>query len=286
MTKKEGKAKRIMYIICGVSVAVILFAFVWSKCFAKDDSESLSWNEYVKSSVSEERAAKRDNNLVAASKETKDIIREANADREEAARIEEETANLDIAKYLVVVSDAYPITQEDIDENFEVIDVVNDRGQEKQLEERTWYYYRKLKKYLEKEEGIIVDLDYGYRSIQGQQDIIDELTAEHGSAYALYYAAAPGSSEHHTGLAVDLCLIVDGVVIDENVAMNAQTEIFGMIHAVLPEFGFVLDFPYESWLRAECHLRRSRLGIAEILKMRIFRHFQAGKHHILCIIYT
>ena len=73
MTKKEGKAKKIMYIICGVSVAVILFAFVWSKGFAKDDSESLSWNEYVKSSVSEERAAKRDNNLVAASKETKDI---------------------------------------------------------------------------------------------------------------------------------------------------------------------------------------------------------------------
>lgn len=259
MKKQEGRAKKIMYIICGVSVAVILFAFVWSKGFAKDDSESLSWNEYVKSSVSEERAAKRDNNLVAASKETKDLIREANADREEAARIEEETANLDIAKYLVVVSDASPITQEYIDENFKVIDVMNDRGQEKQLEERTWYYYRRLRKYLEKEEGIIIDLDSGYRSIQGQQDIIDEFTAEHGLEYALYYAAAPGTSEHHTGLAVDICLIVDGVVIDENVAMNAQTEIFGRIHAVLAEFGFVLDFPYESW-----HIRF--VGTPEVAK--------------------
>ena len=106
-----------------------------------------------------------------------------------------------------------------------------------------------LKKHLE-EEGITIVLDYGYRSLQDQQDIIDKMTEEHGAAYAWYYAAAPGTSEHHTGLAVDVCLIVDGEVIDENVAMNAQTEIFGKIHAAMPDYGFVLDFPYESW-----HLR-------------------------------
>ena len=72
--------------------------------------------------------------------------------------------------------------------------------------------------------------------------------------------AVPGYSEHHTGLAVDICLIKGDEVIIENDDMLAETEIFAKIHAIMPEYGFILRYPpgkeditgysYEPW-----HLR-------------------------------
>jgi LAS superfamily LD-carboxypeptidase LdcB len=71
------------------------------------------------------------------------------------------------------------------------------------------------------------------------------------------YVAVPGYSEHHTGLAVDICLVVDGKIIDDHDEMIAQKEIFAQIHPLLAEYGFILRYPqgrenitgysYEPW---------------------------------------
>lgn len=257
-------SSKIMIVISALSIVVIIFALGWTmhvKVNSKSETgfeavwEAVGgkgWRESLKEGhASLEIQSGRIEILLPTVSDLASSYREtikAEIDfREEGALIEAETENLDLNKYLMYVSESSPVTQEYIDENIELIDVVNDRGQNKKVERRAWYFFRLLKKHLEEEESIIVDLDYGYRSLQDQQDIIDEMTAEHGAAYAWYYAAAPGTSEHHTGLAIDVCLVVDGVVIDENEAMNAETEIFGRIHRVLSDYGFILDYPYENW---------------------------------------
>lgn len=236
--KKKSKFNKIIGIICGVSLGIILGTVLLSLLENGGGTGSVESKGFLSKPVEIEDSIK--------SKE-KAQIDTWEEERREAEIIEAQTATLNLEKYLLYVGSDKPISQEYIDYSIKIIDVVNDRGQDKKVEQRAWYYFKKLKKYLEDEEGIIVDLDYGYRSLQDQQDLIDEMTEEFGADYAEYYAAAPGDSEHHTGLAIDVCLIVDGVVIDENVAMNAETEIFSRIHNVLPEFGFILNFPYENW---------------------------------------
>ena len=107
------------------------------------------------------------------------------------------------------------------------------------------------------EEGVDIELDSTYRTVEYQQKIWDEFEAEKGLEYAQKYVAVPGHSEHHTGLAIDVCLIKDGKVIDDNDDMIAEKEIFAKVHARLAEFGFILRFPegkdditgysYEPW---------------------------------------
>ena len=72
--------------------------------------------------------------------------------------------------------------------------------------------------------------------------------------------AVPGYSEHHTGLAIDIKLVVGDKVIYDNDEMIAQREIFAKIHAKLAKYGFILrylegkdditGYSYEPW-----HLR-------------------------------
>jgi D-alanyl-D-alanine carboxypeptidase len=106
-------------------------------------------------------------------------------------------------------------------------------------------------------EGIQIELDSCYRSVEAQQDIWDRFTEEYGEEYVKTYVAVPGYSEHHTGLAIDICLVKDGVTIDENDDMIAEKEIFEKIHAKLADYGFILRYPegkeeitgygYEPW---------------------------------------
>ncbi|MGI6177467.1 MAG: D-alanyl-D-alanine carboxypeptidase family protein [Eubacterium sp.] len=148
--------------------------------------------------------------------------------------------------YLIVVNSKNPMPKDFID-TVELVKITNDRGTEFELEKETCEHYKALKKYLAEKENIIVDLDSAYRDEAYQQRIWDEFTEKFGPEYAEKYAAVPGTSEHHTGLALDVCLIKDGKVIDDNDEMNAETEIFGRIYPVLPQFGFIHRYSHECW---------------------------------------
>ena len=107
------------------------------------------------------------------------------------------------------------------------------------------------------EEGITVLLDSTYRSVARQEELWAEFEEKYGLEYTQNTVAVPGTSEHHTGLAIDVCIVKDGRVINDNDAMIAEREIFAKIHEKLADYGFILRFPengkaitgydYEPW---------------------------------------
>ena len=141
-------------------------------------------------------------------------------------------------------------------------------GETYQIEKATLAAFLALQKDLLDNDGVVIELDSTYRSVKRQQEIWDEFEAEKGLEYAQSYVAVPGYSEHHTGLAVDVCLEKDGVRIDDNDDMIAEREIFAKVHAKLADYGFILRFPegkeeitgyaYEPW-----HFRYVGVAVAK-----------------------
>lgn len=125
-----------------------------------------------------------------------------------------------------------------------------------QVEKKALAAFRALQADLEKD-GIILLLDSTYRSVARQEELWKEIEAKKGLEYTKKYVAVPGYSEHHTALAIDVCLIKDGVIINDNDQMIAEKEIFSEIHKRLADYGFILRFPegkdaitgyaYEPW---------------------------------------
>ena len=86
---------------------------------------------------------------------------------------------------------------------------------------------------------------------------MDDFTEKYGADYAAKTVAKPGYSEHHTGLALDLYLIIDGKDVVENEDMIQYPEIWSKIHAKLADYGFILryldgsehitGYGYEPW---------------------------------------
>ena len=157
--------------------------------------------------------------------------------------------------YLVFVNKTHKLP-DDYEAKLPLITVKNAFGREFQIEPETYWHFEQLRTAL-KQKGIYVELDSVYRSVARQKEIVAEFTQKYGADYVKQYVAVPGYSEHHTGLAVDICLVVDGKIIDDNDEMIAQREIFAQIHPLLAEYGFILRYPqgkesvtgysYEPW---------------------------------------
>ncbi len=157
--------------------------------------------------------------------------------------------------YLVFVNKTHKLP-DDYEAKLPLITVKNAFGKEFQIEPETYQHFEQLRQALKKK-GIQIELDSVYRSVARQKEIVAEFTQKYGADYVKQYVAVPGYSEHHTGLAVDICLVVDGKAIDDNDEMIAQKEIFAQIHPLLAEYGFILRYPqgkeritgysYEPW---------------------------------------
>ncbi len=157
--------------------------------------------------------------------------------------------------YLVLVNKENPLpeTWEDV---VEIVHMTNSLGDDVEVEKKAYDAYLKLKDALA-EEGVFIDLDSAYRSVAAQQQIMDDFTERYGEDYVKQYVAVPGFSEHHTGLALDLYLNIDGVDVYMNEDMVQYPEIWAKIHSKLPEFGFILHYlegkeditgySYEPW---------------------------------------
>ena len=157
--------------------------------------------------------------------------------------------------YLVFVNKTHKLP-DDYEAKLPLITVKNSFGREFQIEPETYRHFEQLRAAV-KQKGIQIELDSVYRSVARQKEIVAEFTQKYGADYVKQYVAVPGYSEHHTGLAVDICLVVDGKIIDDNDEMIAQKEIFAQIHPLLAEYGFILRYPqgrenitgysYEPW---------------------------------------
>lgn len=169
--------------------------------------------------------------------------------------------------YMVLVNKQNPLP-ETWEENLEIVHITNSLGDDVEVEQKAYESYLDLKTALA-EEDVLVDLDSAYRSVAEQQRIVEDFTAQYGEDYVKQYVAVPGYSEHHTGLALDLYLNIDGKDVFMNEDMVQYPEIWAMIHEKLPEYGFILryldgkeeitGYAYEPW-----HIRY--LGDPEIAK--------------------
>ena len=85
-------------------------------------------------------------------------------------------------------------------------------GEDMKIEKETRTQFRKLREKLFKDK-IYLLLDSAHREIFEQEYIWNKFEEEFGLEYTKRYVAVPGYSEHHTGLAIDVCFIYDGHII-------------------------------------------------------------------------
>jgi D-alanyl-D-alanine carboxypeptidase len=127
------------------------------------------------------------------------------------------------------------------------------------VEKETLDKYYELRDSLLKD-WIDIELDSAYRSLEKQHDLREDMEEKYGVEYAWKYAAVPWYSEHHTWLALDICIKKGEKLIHENHEMIVECEIFEKIHAKMVDYGFIIRYPewreditgfeYEPW-----HLR-------------------------------
>lgn len=84
-------------------------------------------------------------------------------------------------------------------------DSYNVRDKEVLLQEHVMEHLNSMLDDFSAESGLrTINVVAGYRSYEYQQTLYDASAAANGEEHAAKYVAAPGGSEHHTGLAVDL----------------------------------------------------------------------------------
>ena len=177
---------------------------------------------------------------------------------------EEKQNSNDKYDYLVLVN-KYSQLPDDWEKNVELVTTKNAWDEEIKVEKEAFEQFKKLKEEVDKdleEFNTTIELDSTYRSVNGQQELWDTWSKdpEKGIDYVRKFVAVPGYSEHHTGLAIDICLKKDGKLIYDNDEMIAEREIFSKVHAKLSKYGFILrylegrdeitGYAYEPW-----HLR-------------------------------
>ena len=143
----------------------------------------------------------------------------------------------------------------------------------------------------EETELLNVNVVAGYRSYETQKQLHENAEALHGKAYADSYISLPGASEHHTGLAVDLSMIIwyDNTTQDFT---GEGEQAWYAEHAW--EYGLILRYPEgkmaltgiatESW-----HYRYVGLPHAQIITEKglcleeyidLLRNYKVGGEHL------
>lgn len=103
-------------------------------------------------------------------------------------------------------------------------------------------------------DGVNIRLTSGYRSYAVQKGLLEKYTRAYGSTYARRIAAKPGSSEHQTGLAIDVGNHNRACALQ---ACFATTKVGKWMAKNAPRHGFILRYPkgmesvtgyaYEPW---------------------------------------
>lgn len=147
-------------------------------------------------------------------------------------------------------------------------------GQDTLIEEETYKAYLELENFL-KEKNIIIGIDSAYRSKEHQQELYQEFCNKYGKEYADSIVAPVGTSEHHTGLAIDLAIKTETGYLDENNDNEKYHSTYNEIHKYLKDFGFILRYPqgkehitgysYEPW-----HIRYVGKFVSKIISEKSY----------------
>ena len=146
---------------------------------------------------------------------------------------------------------------DDFEDAIEIISVENALGKKLQLEKKTYEAFLRLREDLLQNDGIQAELSSTYRTLTQQEEIFERYRNKFGIDYANKYVAKSGHSEHHTGLAIDVGIFLDGKFYNNIEDMMGIEHLFQIIHKKLPQYGFILRYPdgkksvtdigYEPW---------------------------------------
>ncbi len=143
------------------------------------------------------------------------------------------------------------------EEKLDLVKVDNSKGDTVQIDKIAAKAFEELQEDLKQNEGITIELNSGYRSVEEQKRIWDQFMQEYGEDYVREFVAEPGHSEHHTGIALDAFLIENGIPILTNEEIFAHESTWKVIHSYLAKHGFILrylngqeaitGYTYEPW---------------------------------------
>lgn len=160
---------------------------------------------------------------------------------------------------MVLLVNRNNIFNEKMLENFEMIEYENYAEQVKYIEKETFRHFEMLKAHL-KIEGIEIDIDDAYRSLETQESIFLESMKKYGIEYTEKFVAMPGYCDYHTGQAINFVIKKDGQWIIGNDEFMNEIEIFDKVYKVLKYFGFILRYPkgkedITGYFHEPCHIR-------------------------------
>jgi len=90
--------------------------------------------------------------------------------------------------------------------------------------------------------GIELMISSAYRSVNDQQKLYSDFVAKQGAEMAALYVAKPGTSEHHTGLSIDLSTVSSACEEDSDSCSLSQVAA-GWLKENAPKYGFVQRYP-------------------------------------------
>ncbi len=150
-----------------------------------------------------------------------------------------------------------------------LIEILNINKEKTLIEKKTYEAYLELADFF-KTKDIILGIDSAYRSIEQQLQIYNEFVDQYNKEYANEIVAPGGKSEHHTGLAIDLNILINGNWQKNNKELLKLEAEFSEISKYLHKFGFILrypkgkekitGYPYEPW-----HIRYVGKVIAKVI---------------------
>jgi len=144
--------------------------------------------------------------------------------------------------YLVLVNKENKLP-DNWEEIAELIEVKNSFGKFLKIEKETLEKFNELRTDLLKE-WVDIELDSAYRSFSIQNEFFEKFKEEYWEEYASNYAAPAGYSEHHTWLAIDICLKKEnGEIISENHEMIVELWVFDRVHKKMVDYGFIVRYP-------------------------------------------
>ena len=143
--------------------------------------------------------------------------------------------------YLVLVNKQNKLP-DNWEEIVEFVEVKNSFGKYLKIEKETLEKFNELRADL-LSEWVDIELDSAYRSFSIQNEFFEKFKEEYGIDYATKYAAPAGYSEHHTWLALDICLKKENwEIISENHEMIVELWVFDKVHKKLADYVFILRY--------------------------------------------
>lgn len=224
-----------MYTRLGAAVAAVCLAapLVLGGCAPLESSNSDAQEQSASSSADVESAG--------------DIaVSDEDAGKETEKKSSSKKASSDDRLDLLVLVNKDNALPKGWEDELELEGDTNSKGDYVEVDKITYDAFHELKDDLEENEGITIELNSGYRSVDTQQSIWDEYMEDFGGDEEMVeaYVMKPGYSEHHTGLALDVLLVEDGMPVEEpnDVIYENHKASWDTIHDYLAKHGFILRY--------------------------------------------